>query len=79
MAVVMNPLLLVPAVVGLLALTQAVGDADLKMDDHVVSDVTGSVGMRDGLSVPAAFTCLQLQVIDEVELISDVPADGGCD
>jgi hypothetical protein len=69
-------LVLLPAVVGLFALTQAVGDAALKMDGHIVSEVTGSVEMPAALP---AFTCLQLQVIDEVELISDMLADGGCD
>lgn len=101
MALVMNPLLLLPAVVGLLALTQTVGDADLNAD-HVVSDVTGSLSAgaavlptRDSapllrisapastealpdMAAPPAFSCLQLQVIDEVELIADVPADGDC-
>jgi hypothetical protein len=110
MAVVMNPLLLLPAVVGLIALTQAVGDADLNADEHAalhaisqnVPDVTGSVASGAAvlpgpgnpallrinapataealadMTVPPALSCLQLQAIDEVELIADMPADGDC-
>jgi hypothetical protein len=86
MAVVTSPFVLLPAVVGLIALTQTVGDAALKADDQAtlptlsdtvsdaVSDVTGSVPA----AVREAFTCLQLQVIDETELIADMPADGDC-
>lgn len=110
MAIVMNPLLLLPAVVGLFALTQAVGDADLNTGEHAAShaisqnipDVTGSVASGTAISpapgnpellrinapataealadmtVPPALNCLQLQAVDEVELIADMPADGDC-
>lgn len=101
MAVVTNPFLLIPAVAGLLALTQTVGDAAFNVDNHVVSDSNGVVRMPTNATVsqapdgspvllrigtpvedggmPAALTCLQLQAIDEVELISDTPAEADCD
>ncbi len=31
------------------------------------------------MSVPVPLTCLQLQVIDEIELISEVPHEADCD
>lgn len=99
MAVVTSPFVLLPAVVGLFALTQAVGDAALKVDDQgysqAIPDVTGSLSAGAALSpapgagpeqaridTPAigeAFSCLQLQIIDEVELIADMPAGADCD
>lgn len=101
MAVVTNPFLLIPAVAGLLALTQTVGDAAFNVDNHVVSDSNGIVRMPTNATVsqapdgspvllrigtpvedggmPAPLSCLQLQAIDEVELISDTPAEADCD
>jgi hypothetical protein len=97
MAVVTSPFVLLPAVVGLFALTQAVGDAALKVDDQgssqAISDVTGSLPADVALPAPGAgpeemqtdapaigetFSCLQLQIIDEVELIADMPAGTDC-
>lgn len=101
MAVVTNPLLILPAVAALLALTQATGDCAFNAD-HQVSNDRGAIQVPqtnevsktpDGMPVmlrtsspfeeetrdAAPLTCAQMQVIDEVELISEPTPEVDCD
>lgn len=102
MAVVTNPFLLLPAVAGLLALTQTAGDAAFNAENHFASDARGIIQMPANVEVSKApdgspvllrvgapqedqpreaapLTCLQMQVVDEVELISEPTPEADCD
>ena len=100
MAVVTNPILLIPAVAGLLALTQTAGDAGFNAEKQFSSDARGQISSaleasKSENSVPVMFrmeapkdietrdatplSCLQIQTIDEVELISEPTPDADCE
>jgi hypothetical protein len=100
MAVVTNPILLIPAVAGLLALTQTVGDAGFSAENHFGADSRTQISStiepsKAENSVPVMFrmeapkdvetreatplSCLQIQAIDEIELISEPTPDADCE
>jgi hypothetical protein len=100
MAVVTNPLLIIPAVAGLLALTQTTGDCAFNANRQFSADrgaiqtpqTSEASKSPDGMPVmlransqfedetrnAVPLTCLQMQVIDEVELISEPAPDADC-
>ncbi len=102
MAGVPKPILLIPAVAGLLALPQTAGDATFSADTHFASEARGFIQMPANVEVARApdgspillrvgapqdeqsreavpLTCLQIQVIDELELISEPTPEADCD
>jgi hypothetical protein len=100
MAVVTNPILLIPAVAGLLALTQTAGDAGFSAESQFTTDARAPISStleasKAENSLPVMFrmeapkdiemreatplSCLQIQTIDEVELISEPTPDADCE
>lgn len=98
MAVVTNPILLIPAVAGLFALTQTAGDAGFNGENQFSADTRVSSAFeapKAENSVPVIFrmeapkdietreaaplSCLQIQTIDEIELISEPTPDADCE
>jgi hypothetical protein len=54
MAAVTNPILVLPAVAGLLALTQTAGDAAFNLETHFSSDARGIIAMPSTAEVSRA-------------------------
>jgi hypothetical protein len=54
MAVVTNPLLILPAVAGLLALTQTAGDAAFNLENHFAHNASGAPQLPAGAGVSEA-------------------------
>jgi hypothetical protein len=100
MAVVTNPMLLIPAVAGLLALTQTAGDAAFSAENQFNREAHAQVSStleasKAETSIPVMFrieapkdeetreatplSCLQIQTIDEIELISEPTPDADCE
>src|SRR6185312_7169041 len=100
MAVVTNPILLIPTVAGLLALTQTAGDAGFNAEKQFSADTRAPISStfeasKSETSVPVMFrmeapkdietrdatplSCLQIQTIDEIELISEPTPDADCE
>jgi hypothetical protein len=104
MTVITRLIVVFSAALGLLALTETVGDAAFNFENHFSGAPYGAVRVPSRVEVRRAsdgtptlmhggllgsdehdaqgsppFTCAQMQVIDEVELISEETPNADCD